>query len=68
MKENPKFIMVKSLTGYHIINLSLIKSVSPMKDSGNNKSSIKIIGENELDFYSTDDQETIFNKIKEASL
>lgn len=68
MKDNTKFVIVKSLSGYHIINLSLIKSVSNMQDSSDNKSKIRLIAEEDEAYYSTEDQETIFYKIKEALL
>lgn len=65
--EELKFIKVESLNGYHIIKIKLIKSVSPMVDSGRNKSKICLTNDNEA-YYSTEDQNSIYNKIKIESI
>lgn len=57
-----KFLKVKNLDGYHIIELSKIIRISP---TGNEINKTKIILINEEVLYSTETQLEIYDKIQE---
>lgn len=57
-----KFIKIKSLSGFHLIPVDVIRNVSPRKESDLNESEIHIL-ESERVLYSTETQEQIYLKI-----
>lgn len=57
-----KFIIIESLNGYHIINIKLIKYICPARGE-KNKSAIHLIDDEDF-LLSTEDQNSIYNKIK----